>query len=172
MEKLIHDPRTKQQIKDTLFSYLYGQVQGQFKKRLDAIILSNAQALSSSYLSFVYKGQVYSCEGEKLPRRMNKLIPQLHASMDDYLKDLKDINDKEIPFVVGFINQVLNASNDLHDYLRVLPPSIHSPIQQLIDSCACRTKKLTDTEVQDLMIRNSNSIELMKRRMVTNLLIV
>lgn len=172
MEKLAHDPRTKQQIKDTLFSYLYGQVQGQFKKRLEEITLRNAQALSSPYLSFVYKGQVYSCEGEKLPRRMNKLITQLHPFMDAYLNDLKEINDKEIPFVVGFINQVLNASNDLHDYLRVLPQAVHSPIQQLIDSCPCRTKRLTDTDVQDLMIRNSGSIELMKRRMVTNLITV
>lgn len=172
MEKLVHDPRTKQQIKDTLFSYLYGQVQGQFKKRLEEIILRNAQALTSPYLYFVYKGQVYSCEGEKLPRRTNKLITQLHPFMDAYLNDLKEINDKEIPFVVGFINQVLNASNDLHDYLRVLPQAVHSPIQQLIDSCPCRTKRLTDTDVQDLIIRNSGSIELMKRRMVTNLITV
>lgn len=172
MEQPIHDPRTKQQIKDTLFSFLYGPVQGQFKKRLDAIILSNSQALSSPHLSFFYKGEVYCKEGEKLPRRMNKLIPQLHSAMNDYLKDLEEINEKEIPYVLGFINQVLNASNDLHDYLRVLPPIVHSPIQHLIDSCPCRTKRLTDTDVQDLLLRNTNSIELMKRRMVTNLIIV
>ena len=170
-ENLIHDPRTKQQIKDILYDHLYGPVLGQFKKRIEALIVRNSKAIGSPYLSFVYKGEIYVCEGEKLPRRMNRLTPALQQEMDDYLRDQKEINDKELPYVIGFITQVLNSSNDLHDYLRVLPAAVHAPIQKLIDSCPCRTKKLTDAMVQDLMIRNSSYIEMMKRRMVANLIL-
>ncbi|MBT9499483.1 MAG: hypothetical protein IV103_20190 [Zoogloea sp.] len=171
MTNLSHDSLTKQKIKDVLYFHLYDSVQQKFKKRLEALIIQNSKAISSPYLSFVYKSQVYACEGEKLPRRMNRLAPQLQPYMDEYLKDLKEINDREIPYVLGFINQVLNSSSDLHDYLKVLPSAVHPPIQKLIDSCPCRTKRLTDDMVQDLMIRNFSSIEMMKRRMVVNRLI-
>ena len=170
MEQLNHDPRTKQQIKDILYQHLYGPVQGQFKKRLDEIITKNSLALSSTNLSFVYKGETYACVGEKLPRKMNRLSPKFQPYMDEYLQELKEINDREIPYVLGFINQVLNSSNDLHDYLRLLPSSVHQPIQALIDSCTCRTKRITQTTVDELLVRNSSSIEMMKRRMVTNLI--
>lgn len=171
METLSHDPKTKQQIKDALYLYLYGPLQASFKQRLEAIILQCAKALNSPNMSFIYKNQVYALEGEKIPRRMNRLPAQLHSVMDDYLKDLNEVNEKEVPYVLGFITQTLNSSNDLHDYLRVLPAAVHNPIQDLINSCPCRTKRLTDEDIQDLTIRNTRAIELMKRRMVQNLIL-
>ena len=170
-EVLQHDPRTKQQIKDMLYAFLYEPVQRQFKTRLDTLINRNTLISGASHHSFTYKGCFYTNDLTPPPRKMNRLVPQLHADMDAYLADLKQLNDKEVPYVVGFINQVLNASNDLHDYLRVLPKSLHQPIQKLIDSCPYRTKKLTDAEVQEMQSRNQHYIDLVKQRMVTNLLI-
>ena len=91
--------------------------------------------------------------------------------MDSYLHDLNEVNEKEIPYVLGFITQTLNASNNLHDYFRVLPSAVHGTIQDLINSCPYHTKRLTDESVQDLMIRNARSIHLMKCRMVQNLIL-
>ena len=170
-EQLQHAPRTKQQIKDLLYAFLYAPVQQQFKHRLDALITRNTVIQGATHKSFIYKGIVYACDSSPVPRRMNRLAIQLVPDMDEYLADLKQLNDKEVPYVVGFINQVLNASNDLHDYLRVLPKSLHPPIQKLIDSCPYRTKKLTDAEVQEMQSRNQHYIDLVKQRMVTNLLI-
>ena len=90
--------------------------------------------------------------------------------MDLYLKDLNTLNTHEIPYVLGFINQVLNASNDLPDYLRVLPASIHQPIQDMINSCGCRTTQLTEETVAHLQQSNQRSIELLKQRLMLNLL--
>lgn len=170
-EKLQHDPRTKQQIKDSLFSFLYEPIQKQLKNRLDTIIMKNSVLSGASHNSFMYKGEYFSCDPAIPPRKMNRLIPQLQPLMDDYLKEVKELNDTELPFVVGFITQVLNSSNDLHDYLRVLPSSVHRPIEQFISSCPCRTKKLSDDEIQSIQKKNIQSIELMKKRMVTNLLL-
>lgn len=171
MNTLSYHPVTKQQIKDLLAAHLYGAIQDQLKKKLESIIRKNSQLLSSQYLSFVYKGQIYASEGERLPRVINRLIPELHGEMDEYLKSLQDISEREVPLVVDFISQVLGASNDLHDYLRVLPSCVHAPIQRLIDTCPCRTKKLTDTDVQELTAGNEKAIEMMRRRLVSNLLI-
>ena len=171
METLQHDPRTKQQIKDMLYAFLYEPVQRQFKNRLDNLIRRNTLMNGASHQSFTYKGNLYTSEVSPPARKLNRLNPQLIPDMDAYLADLKQLNDKEVPYVVGFINQVLNASNDLHDYLRVLPPSLHPPIQKLIDSCPCRTKKLSDEQVQEMQAKNQHYIDLVKKRMVTNLLI-
>ena len=170
-EQLQHDPRTKSQIKDLLYAFLYTPVQQQFKQRLDTLITRNTVILGATHKSFIYKGTVYSCDSERMPRRMNRLSIQLIPDMDDYLADLKQLNDHELPFVLGFINQVLNASNDLHDYLRMLPQSVHQPIEQLIATCPCRAKHLTDEDVNAIQTKNQQSIALMKQRMVNNLLI-
>ena len=170
-EGVQHDPRTKKQIKDLLYAFLYEPVEKQFKQRLDALIARNTVILGASHQSFTYKGNLYSNDPAALPRKLNRLAPQLAPDMDAYLADLKQLNDREIPYVIGFINQVLNSSNDLHDYLRVLPSSLHQPIQRLIVSCPCRTKRLTDSEVQEMQAKNQQSIDLIKQRMVTNLLI-
>lgn len=172
MNTLSHHPVTKQQVKDLLVSHLYGAAQDQFKRRLEAIIRKNSQVLSSKHLSFVYGRQIYACEDQKLPKMINTLIPELCGDMDEYLKDLRDVSEREIPSVLDFISQVLNASSNLHDYLRVLPSCVHAPIQRLIDACPCRTKTLKDTEVQELAMCNAKATEMLKRRLVANLLIV
>ena len=170
-EVLQHDPRTKLQIKELLYAFLYEQVDRQFKKRLDSLIARNSAIIGASHNSFTYKGHLYSNDPSAIPRKLNRLVPQLAPEMEAYLDDLKKLNNEEIPYVMGFINRVLNASNNLHDYLRVFPSSVHAPIQKLIDSCPYQTKHLSDDQVQEMQAQNQQSIDLVKQRMVTNLLI-
>lgn len=172
-EILQHDPRTKQQIKDLLYNFLYSPIQKQFKVRLDALIVKNTVLLGASHNSFMYKSVLYSCDNNRPPRKVNRLVPQLYPLMDEYIKDITVLNERELPFVIGFINHVLNSSNDLHDYLRVFPSAIHRPIQAIIDSCPCpcQTNRLTDFDVECIQRKNQTSIDLMKSRMVMNLIL-
>lgn len=170
-EQLQHDPRTKQQIKDLLYGLLYDPVQKQFKHRLDHIIVRNAINSGYSHKSFMYKNVLYSCDINAPPRRMNRLLVGLHSEMSEYLKDLKQLNEKEVPYVLGYINQVLNSTNNLSDYLRLLPEVVHEPLKALIATCPCHTIKLHQDTVAMLQTKNHNSIVLMKQRMVTNLII-
>lgn len=171
METLQHDPRTKQQIKDALYAHLYAPIEKQFKQRLDQLIIKNAVLEGYSHKSFMYKNVLYTCDTQPLPRKMNRLCLALQPAMNEYLKDTKQLNEKELPYVLGFINQVLNSSNDLHDYLRLLPQSVHHPVKHLIDTCPCRGKKLSEETVELLTSKNQAYINMMKTRMVTNLLI-
>jgi hypothetical protein len=170
-EQLQHDPRTKQQIKDVLYMQLYQPIEKQLKHRLEQLIVKNAVLGGYSHKSFMYKNILYNCDSNALPRKMNRLVIQLQPAMNEYLKEVKHLNEKELPYVLGFINQVLNSSNDLHDYLRLLPQAVHHPLKKLIDTCPCKSKKLSDETVTMLRDKNQASINLMKERMVINLLI-
>lgn len=172
MDLLLHDPRTKQQIKDALYDFLYQPVHRHYEEKLKQIVHRNCQLLNSPHPSFIYRSVTYtSDESVKMPRRMNRLHQSLTGDMDAYLAEVKQLNEYELPYVLGFINQVLNASNDLQDYLRVLPESVHRPISELIESCSCRTTKLTPAQTEELRLRNETAVELMKKRQVLNLLL-
>ena len=170
-ERTHYDKRMKQYIKDKLYAYIYAPIETHLQKQLDSIIQKNSVLIGASHNSFMYKGNYYACDTTNPPSRMNTLIKQLHPAMDDYLKEQKKLNNTELPYVLGFINQVLNASDDLQDYLRVFPDSIHKPLEQIINSCPCRNKHLSEEDVITLQNKNKASIDLMKQRMFTNLLI-
>lgn len=170
MEQPHHDPRTKRMIKDVLYELLYTPIQKQFKQRLDQLIVKNAVLGGYSHKSFMYKNVLYNCDTNAMPRKMNRLVIQLQPAMNEYLKELKQLNEDEL-HVLGYITQVLNSSNELHDYLRLLPPSVHPAIQGLINTCSCRGKRLPDETVALLQEKNLEYVQLMKNRMVTNLLI-
>lgn len=172
MNELKYDPRTKQQIKDLLYAFLYQPVQDKYQHKLAAIITKNSQLLGSSFDSFIYRGEVYKAnEKSKLPRRMNRLHKSLEPEMQAYLEDVNRLNGYELPYVLGFINQVLNSSDDLQDYLKVLPESVHQPLMDLMATCECRTARLTDEVITDIQAKNSVPIDLMKQRQMLNLLL-
>lgn len=171
MEQLAQDPRVKQQIKDALYAYLYEPVQNQFKNRIDVLIARNSLLGGFSHKSFVHRGVVYSSELSPPPGIKNKLLSQLRPAMEDYLQDLKELNNDELPFVLGYINQVLNSSNGMQDYFTLLPNSIHYPLTKLVSTCTCQSKNLSLERIEQIIARNTESISLMKQRMILNLLI-
>lgn len=171
MENLTHDPRTKSVIKDAICEFLYQPVQRQFKTRIDTLIHRNTIMGGFTHKHFIYRGVVYNSEATPPTIKKNRLVPALRADMEEYLLDQIKLNQEELPFVVGFINQMLNSSSDLTDYLRVLPESVHHPIRTLMGTCPCRTTSLPEDRVESLKERNKASIDMMKMRLAANLLI-
>ena len=168
---LQHDPKTKQYIKDKIYSFIYSPIQEQLQRQLHTIIQKNCTVLCAGHTSFIYKGGYYSIDNSRPPRMINSLAKVLYPEMDTYLKEIKKLNTVELPYVLGFINQVLNASDDLQDYLRVFPEAIHKPLEQIINPCPCRSKHLSEEDVLLLQSRNKTPIDLMKQRLVINLLV-
>jgi hypothetical protein len=168
---LQHDPRTKKQIKEAIYSFLYNPVFKNFQRKLEVLITKNSVLCGNAEMSFNYKNETYCTPGAVLPRKMNRLHKSLHIYMDEYLKEIHVLNSYELPYVLGFINQVLNSSNDLQDYLLVFPASLHPPIEGLINSCPCRTNRLTLDEIHLLQGKNHIPINLLKQRQVINLII-
>lgn len=170
-DELVYDPKTKQLIKNKIYQHLYLPVRSHFDKRLHTIITKNSLMLGNGQEWVSYRGDSYAInEDAPAPRPMNRLRPEMKPAMDDYLKDLGKLNNTELPYVLGFINQVLNSSNSLQDYFKVLPESVHQPIRDMVAACACKHPKLTPEQVQELLSKNQLPIELMKQRMVLNLI--
>lgn len=170
-ERLQHDPRTKQMIKDMIYNFLYEPALKQFRARLENIITRNCQLLQTDNRAFFYKGEPYVSIDATLPIKRQKLDGSLCVYMDQYIVELNQLNNHELPYVLGFVSTVLNSSNELQDYLKVLPDAVHRPLSALIAQCPCKASKLSADSVIDLQIRNQVSINLMKQRLVTNLLI-
>ena len=168
---LQHDPRTKQQIKDTIYDFIYKPTLSQLESRLMSIIDKNDQLSGIDAGYFVYKSKTYARQDATVQLKRQRLATVLHPFMDQYISEVTQLNNFELPYVLGFISSVLNSSNELQDYLRVLPDAVHRPVQKLIASCPCRTVKLTNDAVMDLKIQHQMSINLIKQRLVTNLLI-
>lgn len=166
-----YDPRTKQQIKDLLYSHLYSPVEKASKAKLNGLILRNSSLMSNSRIGFTHKGAIYSMDDSNSIRNTNRLHPSLHKEMNDYLEEVTTLNTKELPYVIGFITNVLNSSNSLQDYLSVLPNSVHGPINKFVAACPCRKCQLSEEEAKQLIDNNQTPIALMKQRMLLNLLI-
>lgn len=171
MQPLEHDPKAKQQIKDALYSYIYGPITRQFRDRIDDLINKNTVLGGYTHRHFVYRGQLYNADSSPPPLKRNRLVAQLRNPMEEYLNDMKELNDREIPYVLGFINQVLNSSNSLSDYLRVLPEALHQPIEQLLATCPCRMGCLSQDQILQLKKQGELPVDLIKRRLVSNLLV-
>ena len=161
------DPRTKQMIKDMLYSHIYDPVEYRLHEKLKLIMGKNRLLNHHDMDYFSYKAKVYSLDGT-LIRSAPKLDPSLYGEMQEYLKELNELNRVEIPYVLNFINQALNASNDLRDYLKILPECLHKPIQELIDAHECSTERLTAEEVEAFKERNAHSILMVRKRLLLN----
>jgi len=170
MEQLQFDPRTKAMVKDSLYEYIYGPVQKSYRTRLDSLILRNTISGGYSTKSFHYKGNQYHSESGRPPRGWNKLLPQFKDEMDDLLAEFSTIMNQELPFVLGFIGQVLNSSNSFMDYLRMFPDSVHAPIKEIMDTCPCCAQQLSDEKIEAIVNKHQDAILMMKKRMVQNLL--
>lgn len=170
-EPIQHDPKAKQQIKNAIYEFLYAPVTKRFKERLQTIVERNAMLVGSPHMHFMHRGVLYNCDVNPLPRKLNRLHLSLHDVMNAYLRDLHDVENKEAPYVTSYLNQMLNASNYLEDYLRLFPEVIHDPVRQFIASCPCKGHALPEEAVDMLQKKNQPIIDMIKRRMVTNLLL-
>lgn len=169
---LNYDKTTKQLIKDRIHAFLYDPVEKQFQDRINILIRKNSVLCGNSQVWMSHKGVYYTMDTTTLrPKPINKLKPELQVFMDEYLKDKEQLNYKELPHVMGYINQVLNLSSSLQDYLKLLPESLHPPIKELMEHCACREDRLNQQVIQRVNQTNQVPIELIKKRMVLNLLI-
>ena len=166
------DPKTKFQIKQALEGAMYDPTERRFSLVLRNIIVANTVACKFSHESFSYKGQFYNLEAT-IPRYKNqRLMPELHLAMDEYLMDRTNLELFEKPYVVGLFNRMLNMTNSVYDYLELLPPSMHRPIRELnIPPEFMLPRTLADEQVEAFKTDHADWISMLKKRMVLDLVL-
>lgn len=174
MTEEVQSPATvKQGIRDALMGALYAPVHKKNKERIDRMIMANSVYHKSDVTMFMHKNVLYKVNPQdRLPRVIPRLAPQFIPEMNQYLKEIQELNEEEIPVVVGYITQVLNSSNRPRDFLRLFPESVHKSILALCEKPNQAIQKpLSDEAVAALLSKNQLAVAMMKQRMVTNLLI-
>lgn len=167
-----YDPRTKKRIRQELTDELYGPINAELKRELNQIIRKNSIECGNAQQCFKYKGEIYSEDSLKLiPRPVNWLKPSFYTEMESYLDEKKTLEQDELPYVMGYINQVLNSSDSFQDYYKLFPESIHHVLKRIQEQCPCRRDTLKTEQIDRIQRQNIHSVNLMRKRITTNMLL-
>ena len=99
-DTIVYDPKTKATIKKHMYDFLYGPVDKDFANRLKSIIIKNSLALGNGQQWVCFKGAYYSYSHTGLrPVPMNRLRADLYPLMKDYLAEVEEVNNTEMPYV-------------------------------------------------------------------------
>lgn len=167
------DARIKQQIKESLKAYAYAPMHRKAAIRLQGIISANTTASRYLHQSFSYKGAYHTFEIYHPRFKNQRLLPELHAEMDAYLADMQEVVYTEEPYVLGFFNKVLNASNSMEDYLLLLPECVHKAMEEYMDASWANhhyPRELSDVQVLHFQQEHRPWIVKLKTRMLLDLI--
>lgn len=163
------DREQKSIILGDVFDFIYSASNKRFKDRLEALISKNT-AMQGGDLIFIYKGEHYSGEGvRRTVRKTNSLHPLLKELMDEWIAEKIAMKDEQ-SLVKAFLASVLNSSNNVSDYYRLLPECLHKalrPFKHLPDF----NEPIPDWIVTEFQEKNQRAINLIKQRFVLNLIV-
>lgn len=160
----------KQAIQTSLLNYLYEPVRQRHDKQIEALTLKNCTLRRAGVRAFRYKGDLFrSVEAPIGPIMAPRLHEDLEWEMAQMLEEQREIREVEEPMVKGYITLVLNKSDSIDDYLALLPDAVHRYITEL--NLPYRSPRLLlDSEVQAIIEKHARCIQLIKERMVSNLI--
>jgi len=158
-------------LRNDIHFILYDPIYKQLTVQINALILKNTVSCGYSHLSFKFNNRLYECDKTKAPRKTNHLTLSLYPAMYAYLDIVTQLDKKELPIVMGYINQVLNISNDPDDYAYLLPETFISLIYNRIPRYPDKSDKLLSPLTITLRNKNQVALDMIKQRLVSNLLI-
>lgn len=96
-------------------------------------------------------------------------MPELHPRMDELLEERRNLELNEIPYTLGFFKKVLNASESVADYYRLLPESLHVVLDRL-NIPESLPPELSDEQVNEFTTKHQDWIRMIKVRMFLDLI--
>lgn len=164
------NPRLKLAIKERISQFLYSDPLTKLRKDLEYIITTNDQLSNKGHYMFTYRGVRYKWyENMPLVWGPLPLHQSLHKQMDQYIKETKELAE-ESALTLGYIQNILNKSDNPEDYLRLIPSALHVPIHELLAQFPDISKTLSLTDAEKLIKTHARSVDLIKQRLMLNLL--
>lgn len=167
--EISQDPRLKITVKNTVLAAIYTPYHTRRRKLFEGIMLRNMTLVQTPYECFRFRGKVYGKEYAGNFVRP-KLHPDLTIEMDELTREHDKVMKTEQPLVGGFITAMLNASDSLHDWVRILPPALHSALTLVNPTGTSPPMKLSDQEVVTFLAKHNDSLQKLKQRLATNLI--
>lgn len=153
---------------------LYVKPLDDIRKRLYALGDHNGQLVGNQQRCFLYRGEMFAVEcypKGKVPRPINWLRPELHADMQRLQDEKHEIENLEMPYVLGYLQRVMQVARTQRDYLALIPNVLHAPIKKHATAFANYLEDLPDTEVAAFLQDNDRYLGKLKERMTFNLLL-
>lgn len=172
MSELNYSPESKQNIKDAIYTALYAQVNERYQAALDKLIHRNSVICGNTQDAVWHKGTIYRTQTAPLhtPKPVNKLDASLFQEFNELEDSRNYLNTQEMPYVIGYVNQILNSTASFEDYYDLLPDALHGVLDKMQQQCPCRTQELTQDVVEALKAQNQKPLDLLRQRLVSNLL--
>ena len=104
-----------------------------------------------------------------IKKRIRKELLKIIYNSKPYTKEIQS----ERVHISGYITNVLNSSNSLYDYLELIPKVIHKPINQilfLLQESENKKPTLSEKEIDEILNRHEDTIILLKKRLMINLI--
>ncbi len=155
-------PHLKQEVRSAILAHIYFPAHQRLEKRVEEIITKNTAMIGSGDLVISYKGENYSCIGaRRTERKINRLLPVLRPYMDEWLND-KELLVDENQIVSNYLATVLNASNNVSDYFRLLPDCVHPALQPYAQQPNVQPP-LSDEQVQAIQAKNQKAMSMIRK---------
>lgn len=158
-------------LRNEIQEFMYSKVTHHISEKIQEIAEENGALTGSNSTTFAYRGEVYnSVITNRTYVKPEELHPSLRARMDTILSLQEDAR-RERDYTMNFITKVLNKSRSHEDYLAILPDCIHKPILGFLDQLEAMPRMLDGDDIKDLMRFNQKSYDLIKKRMLANMLL-
>lgn len=158
--------KIKVMIQQELLDLLFSKELSHTKEFIEHILQRNIKLLGFTHYSFVYRKEPYG-EVNTKPERLH---PSLHTEMDQLLLSVEEAFRIERPYATHAITSFFNKTASYSDAIIYFPEPFHSILFKYVPAMPVE-RKLTDEELCALAIKNAKYLDVIRVRLMTNLII-
>lgn len=164
----------KKEALKVLSSLLYQRIDKEFQNRRNQIILENSRLSGNTQHCMWYKGELIGAQNyhfRAIPRPANSIHPSIVEKYEALLKEEEQLEREEKALVIGYIRKVLNLPYSFDSLFRFFPEQMHKTLTGLRSRCPyLHLKPMEESEQEKFISENEEYIQLMRVRMLKNLL--
>lgn len=156
---------------EILQEHLYRNTKTYHFKLLSDLITKNSVLCFNARKSLSFGGNCYVIGGNQPHLRIspNLLHHSLRGEMREYLTKVEK-SEQEIALVKGFFQKIMFLTNKEQDYCNLLPTVMHPAVRQLSPYLDKEEGHLSPEEVTAFLVENESYINLIKQRLILNLI--
>lgn len=169
--ELQYRTQVKEHLAKVMERELFHRTTEVLKHQINAIADDHKALIKSNFRGFSYKGKEYwGFIGDALAHP--ELHHELHTRMENYLTLHTRITEYEQPIINNYLRGMFAHTDWLDDYHQMLPDSLHScftPYEDVFRKPDAR--RMPPDDLAEFLVRNRRYIQLMRERMLLNLLL-
>lgn len=171
MEPILKDPRMKARIMNAMLNMLYARPLNRLAETRLRLVQRNDFAHGNGISGFCFKGEYYR-DNRNVRRtiQVNRLMPELHAEMLEYLTEVSEEIPSEEIRTKGYIQKMLNASDNPADFMRLFPECLLPPVEKENRIHGSSLGLLSEPNIVLLLKETEEAKNIAMQRMVKNML--